>query len=61
MQDLPPIFYLKPSLKYSAAHDEFVEVYCEYIGKFFIYYLQKNFHQESDVYNMNLLYYKEPM
>lgn len=35
IQDLPPIFYLKPSLKYSAAHDEFIDVYCEYIGKYY--------------------------
>ena len=31
VREYPPIFYLKSSLKNSSVHDDFIDIYCEYI------------------------------
>lgn len=31
VREFPPIFYLKSSLKNSSVHDDFIDIYCEYI------------------------------
>ena len=31
VREFPPIFYLKSSLKSSSVHDDFIDIFCEYI------------------------------